>query len=57
MSPHPHQAAMDSAVRYLISNYNPKGNRIGWLMMASILAEAWQDACGRRCSRARPAPA
>jgi Sugar (and other) transporter len=41
MSPHPHQAAMDSAVRYLISNYNPKGNRIGWLMMASILVEAW----------------
>jgi MFS family permease len=32
---------MDSAVRYLVSNYNPKGNRIGWLMMSSILVEAW----------------
>jgi predicted MFS family arabinose efflux permease len=37
----PQQAAMDSAVRYLVSKYNPKGNRIGWLMMASILVEAW----------------
>ncbi|HVY14966.1 MAG TPA: MFS transporter [Rhodopila sp.] len=35
------QSVMDSAVRYLISNYNPKGNRIGWLMMSSILVEAW----------------
>jgi MFS family permease len=32
---------MDSAVRYLVSNYSPKGNRVGWLMMASILVEAW----------------
>jgi MFS family permease len=37
----PQQAAMDSAVRYLVSKYNPKGNRVGWLMMASILVEAW----------------
>ncbi len=32
---------MDSAVRYLVAKYNPKGNRIGWLMMSSILVEAW----------------
>ena len=32
---------MDSAVRHLVSHYNPKGNRVGWLMMASILVEAW----------------
>jgi MFS family permease len=37
----PQQAAMDSAVRYLVAKYNPKGNRIGWLMMSSILVEAW----------------
>ena len=37
----PQQAAMDSAVRYLVTTYNPKGNRVGWLMMASILVEAW----------------
>jgi MFS family permease len=35
------QTAMDNAVRYLVTKYNPKGNRIGWLMMASILVEAW----------------
>ncbi len=35
------QTAMDSAVRHLVSNYNPKGNLIGWLMMSSILVEAW----------------
>jgi hypothetical protein len=35
------QAVMDGAVRYLVSNYNPKGNKVGWLMMASILIEAW----------------
>ena len=35
------QAAMDGAVRHLVSNYNPKGNRVGWLMMSSILVEAW----------------
>jgi hypothetical protein len=32
---------MDRAARYLLTNYNPKGQRIGWLMMASILVEAW----------------
>ena len=41
MPVHTHQAAMDRAVSYLITNYNPKGHRIGWLMMASILVEAW----------------
>ena len=35
------QSAMDGAVRHLVTNYNPKGNRIGWLMMSSILVEAW----------------
>jgi MFS family permease len=37
----PQQAAINSAVRHLVQNYSPKGNRIGWLMMASILVEAW----------------
>ncbi len=37
----PQRAAMDSAVRYLIGKYTPKGNKVGWLMMASILVEAW----------------
>ena len=32
---------MDQTVRYLVSNYNPKGNRVGWLMISSILVEAW----------------
>ena len=32
---------MDGAVRHLVSRYNPKGNRVGWLMMSSILVEAW----------------
>jgi len=35
------QEAMDGAVRHLVSNYSPKGDRVGWLMMASILVEAW----------------
>src|SRR6202163_2750286 len=35
------QAAMNGAIRYLVSKYNPQGNRVGWLMMASILVEAW----------------
>ena len=35
------QTAMDGAVRHLVSNYSPKGQRVGWLMMASILVEAW----------------
>src|SRR5450432_1066678 len=37
----PQRAAMDSAVRHLVTKYNPKGNRVGWLMMSSILVEAW----------------
>jgi len=41
LSAYTHQEAMDRAASYLITNYNPKGNRIGWLMMASILVEAW----------------
>jgi len=41
VSAHAHQAVMDRAARYLITNYNPKGPLIGWLMMASILVEAW----------------
>jgi len=35
------QTAIENAVRYLIRNYSPKGNKVGWLMMASILVEAW----------------
>jgi len=35
------KAAMDAAVRHLVSNYSPQGNRVGRLMMASILVEAW----------------
>ena len=41
----PQQAAMDSAVRHLIGKYSPKGNKVGWLMMASILVEAWDLYC------------
>lgn len=37
----PHQGAIDGAVRHLVQNYSPKGSRVGWLMMASILVEAW----------------
>ena len=32
---------MDCAARYLVTTYNPKGNRVGWLMISSILVEAW----------------
>jgi MFS family permease len=35
------QDIMDKAVRYLVSNYSPKGQLVGWLMIASILVEAW----------------
>ena len=35
------QAMIQAAVRYLVRNYSPKGNKVGWLMMASILVEAW----------------
>ena len=37
----PHQSAIDGAVRHLLTNCNPKGNRVGWLMLSSILVEAW----------------
>ncbi len=37
----PHQAVMDRAVAYLVTNYNPRGEFIGWLMISSILVEAW----------------
>ena len=37
----PQKAVMDGAVRHLVTNYNPKGNRVGWLMLSSILVEAW----------------
>ncbi len=36
-----YQVATESAVRHLVNSYNPRGNRIGWLMMSSILVEAW----------------
>src|SRR5215471_17887387 len=39
--PAPQQAVVQNAVRYLVQNYSPKGNKVGWLMMASILVEAW----------------
>ena len=35
------KAAMDEAVRHLVDKYSPHGNRVRWLMMASILVEAW----------------
>jgi len=35
------QALMDKAVKYLVSNYSPQSKRVGWLMLASILVEAW----------------
>ena len=35
------QAMIQGAVRHLIQNYTPRGNKVGWLMMASILVEAW----------------
>lgn len=37
----PQEASMDTAVRYLVCKYSPRADRIGWLMMASILVEAW----------------
>ncbi|WP_035643063.1 hypothetical protein [Bradyrhizobium sp. ORS 375] len=37
---HPQRASIDNAVRYLIQNDSPKGKRVGWPMMASILVEA-----------------
>ncbi len=41
MSAETHQAVMDRAVSHLVTQYNPKGQWIGWLMLASILVEAW----------------
>jgi MFS family permease len=35
------QALMDRAVRHLVSHYSPRGQQVGWLMIASILIEAW----------------
>ena len=35
------RSVINSAVRHLVTNHSPQGNRIGWLMMASILVEAW----------------
>ncbi len=35
------RSVIDSTVRHLVTNYSPQGNRVGWLMMASILVEAW----------------
>ena len=32
---------MDGAVHHLVNNYSPKSNLIGWLMLASILVDAW----------------
>ena len=35
------KTTMDAAVRHLVDKYSPHSNRVGWLMMASILVEAW----------------
>jgi MFS family permease len=35
------QQVMDDAVRHLVNNYSPKGNLVAWLMLASILVDAW----------------
>ena len=35
------KASMDAAVSYLVGKYSPKGNKAGWLMISSILVEAW----------------
>lgn len=35
------RALIDGAVRHLVSNYSPQGRRAGWLMIASVLIEAW----------------
>jgi hypothetical protein len=35
------QAVMDRAVRHLVANYSPSGQRVGWLMIGSILVESW----------------
>jgi sugar transport protein len=35
------KAVMDRAVTYLVNAYSPNGRRLGWLMLVSILIEAW----------------
>ena len=35
------RAVMDRAVAHLVTQYSPKGRYIGWVMLASILVEAW----------------
>ena len=44
VAPHvdgPQQALMDRAVKHLVTHHSPNGTRVGWLMIASILVEAW----------------
>lgn len=36
-----HELLIRRTTGYLIEKYSPKGNRVGWLMIASILIEAW----------------
>jgi MFS family permease len=36
-----HDAVTNQAISYLMDKYSPGGNRIGWLMIASIFVEAW----------------
>ena len=35
------QVLMDRAVSHLVTHHSPSGQRVGWLMIASILVEAW----------------
>ena len=35
------QQLADQATAYLIQKHSPSGNRIGWMMIASIFIEAW----------------
>jgi MFS family permease len=35
------RTAMNNAVRHLLNSHTAEGNRVGWLMLASILVEAW----------------
>src|ERR1700761_1301675 len=37
----PQQVVIQNAIRHLIQNYTTKGYKGGWLMMSSILVEAW----------------
>ncbi|GII22644.1 MFS transporter [Planosporangium mesophilum] len=36
-----HEPQVRQAVAYLVGRYSPKGNRVGWLMIASIFIESW----------------